>query len=250
MDLGTIIGMVMSIGLIMSAFVMEGGNPMSLLQPTALMIIIGGSIGALMVSFPIADIIRALGMIKYVFTDKNLDQIAIIKQLIELAEKARREGVLSLEPFAASNPNPLIRKGLSLVVDGIEEERIRDILSREIAIYEDQYHKAALVFEAAGGYSPTMGVIGTVLGLISVLSNLSDISTLGPKIALAFIATFFGIVMANLLWLPYASKLKNKGKKEKFVNDIIMEGLLSIQQGENPRVIQEKLNLNLLEKLK
>jgi chemotaxis protein MotA len=117
-------------------------------------------------------------------------------------------------------------------------------------LLENEFHKGAAVFEAAGGYSPTMGIIGTVLGLISVLSNLTDISTLGPKIALAFICTFFGILLANLAWLPAASKLKMIGHEEKMINDTIMEGLLSIQQGENPRVIQEKLNLALLEKLK
>jgi chemotaxis protein MotA len=213
------------------------------------MIIFGGTIGAVLVAFPLADVMKALSMSRHLFFEQHQDVIAVIKQLVEYAEKARREGVLTLEPFAVENPNPLIRKGLRLVVDGLDEEKIRDILSREIFLYEHEYHTAASVWEAAGGYSPTMGIIGTVLGLISVLSNLSDPGGLGPKIALAFICTFMGILSANLIWLPFGNKLKTKGRREKMANDIIMEGLLSIQQGENPRIIEERLNLSLLQKL-
>jgi chemotaxis protein MotA len=250
MDFTTIIGLAGGLGMIIMAFVIEGGSPAGLLQVSASMIIFGGTRGAVLVSFPFEEILRALTMARHLFIEKKLDEIAIIKQLVEYAEKARREGVLTLEPFAIENPNPLIRKGLRLVVDGLEEEKIRDILSREIFLYEHEYHTAATVFEQAGGYSPTMGIIGTVLGLIAVLGNLSDTASLGPKIALAFIATFMGILMANIIWLPFGNKLKTKGRKEKMVNDIIMEGLLSIQQGENPRIIEERLNLSLLQKLR
>lgn len=249
MDFSTIAGLVTSFGLILTAFVIEGGDPGGLLQPTAFMIVFGGTVGTVLVSFPIEVIKRALKMAKYIFQQQNHDEVDIINQLATLSEKARKDGLLSLEQDTMSNPNPLIRKGLGLVVDGIEADVIKDILIRETYLTENEYHVAATVFEAAGGFSPTMGIIGTVMGLISVLSNLSNPNELGAKIALAFIATLFGVGFANLAWLPFGLKLKQRGKKEKMINDLIIEGLLSIQAGENPRIIKEKLNLALLEKL-
>lgn len=249
MDITTMIGLFMGFFMLLAAFIMEGGDPVGLLQLSAAMIVFGGTAGAVLVSFPMAEIKRALGMAKHIFIQKEYNEIDIINQLASLSEKARKDGLLSLEQDTQSNPNPLIRKGLSLVVDGIETEVIKDILVRETFLHENEFHAGATVFEAAGGYSPTMGIIGTVLGLISVLSNLSDPDELGKKIALAFIATLFGVGFANLVWLPFANKIKVKGKKEKMINDLIIEGLLSIQAGENPRIIKEKLNLSLLEKL-
>lgn len=249
MDLTTIIGLITGFGMILGAFLMEGGNIQGLLQLTAAMIVFGGTTGAILISFPGDQIKRALVMLKIVFNKQESNEVDIINQLAELSEKARKDGLLSLEQDTQSNPNPLIRKGLSLVVDGIETEVIKDILVRETYLHENEFHEAATVFEAAGGYSPTMGIIGTVLGLVSVLSNLSNPDELGAKIALAFIATFFGILSANILWLPFANKIKLKGKKVKMINDLVIEGLLSIQAGENPRIIKEKLNLALLEKL-
>lgn len=249
MDLGTIFGVIIAFSMILIAFFMEGGTAAALLQITAFMIVMGGTVGAVLMSFPMDEVKRALKMSKYVFIQKEYNEIDIINQLADLSEKARKDGLLSLEQDTQSNPNPLIRKGLSLVVDGIETEVIKDILVRETYLHENEFHKGASIFEAAGGYSPTMGIIGTVMGLVSVLSNLENPNELGHKIALAFIATLFGIGFANLLWLPFGTKIKLKGKKEKMINDLIIEGLLSIQAGENPRIIKEKLNLSLLEKL-
>jgi len=250
MDLFSIIGLFGGVGLILVAFVMEGGNPMGLLAPTALMIIFGGTIGTVMISFPGPELKRGLFMLTEVFFTKHVDQIEIINQMVEMAEKARREGILSLESFVhQEGMHPLFSKGLGLAVDGIEVETMREILEREAFLYEHQFHLGAEVFECAGGFSPTMGVIGTVLGLISVLSNLDDPSTLGPKIAVAFIATFMGVGAANVMWLPFANKLKNRGKELKMTHDLIVQGILSIQAGENPRVIKDKLNLALLEKM-
>jgi chemotaxis protein MotA len=242
MDITTIGGLAIGFILILGAFMIEGGNLAGLLQPTAAMIIFGGTIGAVMISFPMDQILKGLKMGKYIFINKELNEDVIIDQLVDFAVRARRDGILNLESLAASNPNPMIRKGLGLVVDGIETEKIRNILSRDIFLVEHEYHSSAEVFEAAGGYSPTMGIVGTVLGLISVLSNLSNPNELGPKIALAFICTFMGILFANLVWLPFANKLKIKAKKEKMLNDMIMEGLIAIQQGENPRIIKEILS--------
>lgn len=233
--------------LILSAFIMEGGEIVALLQVTAAMIILGGTVGAVFIAFPASDISRAMGMAKYIFMDAaKMDKDGLIRDLLDYATKARKEGILCLEQYANENPNPLLRKGLRLVVDGVEPERVKSILENEIFMLENEYHVAANVFEQAGGYSPTMGIIGTVLGLISVLSNLDDPSELGHKIALAFVATFMGILFANILWLPFANKLKIKGKNEAALNEIVMKGLISIQEGENPRFIEERLNSVLL----
>src|SRR3989339_18258 len=247
MDITSFLGLGCGWFLIMSAFLMEGGSIAALLQITAGMIIIGGTIGATMMAFPLSDILRAAVMTKRIFIMKEWDKYIIIQQLIDYAAKARREGGLCLEVEVANNPHPLIRKGLKMVVDGMEQETVKSTLENEIHMMENEYHVAAGVWEIAGGFAPTMGVVGTVLGLISVLSNLSDPSTLGPKIALAFVATFMGIFFANLLFLPFANKLKVKGKNEKMINDIILEGLVCIQEGQNPRMMEDKLYSVLLE---
>lgn len=247
MDLATLAGMAIAWVMIIWAFLMEGGSISSLLQITAAMIIFGGTIGATLMAFPMSDIRRALTMFKRIFISKEEDKYQIIQQLIDYAAKARREGVLCLEVEVSNNPNSLIRKGLKMVVDGMEQETVKGTLENEIHLMENEYHVAAGVFEAAGGFAPTMGIIGTVLGLISVLANLDDPSTLGPKIALAFVATFMGILSANILWLPFANKLKIKGKNEKMINEIILEGLICIQEGQNPRMMEDKLYSVLLE---
>ncbi len=250
MDIFSFIGLFGAMSMILGAFVMEGGNIAGLLAPTAMMIIFGGTVGCVMTSFPGEEFKHGAMMIKEVFFTKHVNQIEIINKMVELAEKARREGILSLESYVHQDDlHPIFAKGLGLAVDGIEVETMREILEREAFLYETQYIVGAEVFEAAGGFSPTMGVIGTVLGLISVLSNLSDPSSLGPKIAMAFIATFFGVSFANVVWLPFSNKLRNRSKELKNTHDIIIQGILSIQAGENPRVIKDKLNLTLLEKL-
>ncbi len=250
MDKTTFGGLAMGWILILTAFLMEGGQIAALLQITAAMIIIGGTIGATLIAFPGSDVSRALKMAKYIFRDATkVDKDALIRDLLEYATKARKEGILCLEQYANENPNPLLRKGLRLVVDGVEPERVKSILENEIFMMENEYHVAAAVFEQAGGYSPTMGIIGTVLGLISVLSSLEDPSELGHKIALAFVATFMGILFANIAWLPFANKLKTKGKNEAMLNEIVLKGLISIQEGENPRFIEERLNSVLLKQV-
>ena len=251
MDIGAIIGLLIGFGGILAGFVYEGGSIMQLISsPSAMIIVFGGTIGATVVSFPINDLAKVPGAIKTVFTTKKLDAVGIINQLAELSEKARKDGLLSLEQDAQSNENELIKKGLALVVDGIETEVIKDILMRETQLRESIHESAAKIFEKAGGFAPTMGVLGTVMGMVQVLSSMeAQPGDLGGKIATAFLATMFGVGSANLLWIPFADRIKQKAEADKMVNDLIIEGLLSIQAGENPRIIKEKLNLSLLEKL-
>lgn len=251
MDIGSIIGLVVGLAGVLVGFVMEGGDPGSLIRsPSAMIIVFGGTIGATVLSFPISDIKKVPGALKTIFTTKKQDAVGIINQLAELSEKARKDGLLSLEQDAQSNENELIKKGLALVVDGIETEVIKDILVRETQLHESIHESAAKIFEKAGGYGPTMGVLGTVMGMVNVLSSMdANPGGLGEKIATAFLATMFGVGSANLLWLPFADRIKQKAEGDKMINDLIIEGLLSIQAGENPRIIKEKLNLTLLERM-
>lgn len=251
MDIGAIIGLVLGIGGILAGFMMEGGSPADLLSSKpALMIVFGGTFGAVILSFPMSELTKIPAALKTVFTTKKQDPVGIINQLAELSEKARKDGLLSLEQDAQSNENELIKKGLALVVDGIETEVIKDILVRETELRESIFESTAKIFEAAGGYSPTMGVLGTVMGMINVLGSMdAEPGGLGEKIAGAFLATMFGVGMANLVYIPMAGRIKAKAQSERMVSDLIIEGLLSIQAGENPRIIKEKLNLALLEKM-
>lgn len=251
MDLGTIIGIAMGIGGVLMGFVLEGGNPITLItQPSPLIIVFGGTFGAVILSFPISDLKKIPGALKGIFRTKKSDPIGIINQLAELSEKARKDGLLSLEQDAQNNENELIKKGLALVVDGIETEVIKDILVRETQLHESIHESVAKIFEAAGGFGPTMGVLGTVMGMVNVLGSMeAEPGGLGEKIATAFLATMFGVGAANLIFIPFASRIKANAESDKMINDLIIEGLLSIQAGENPRIIKEKLNLALLEKL-
>jgi hypothetical protein len=166
------------------------------------------------------------GALKTIFTTKKQEPVGIINQLAELSEKARKDGLLSLEQDAQNNENELIKKGLALVVDGIETEVIKDILMRETELHESMYESTAKIFEACGGYGPTMGVLGTVMGMVNVLSTMdAEPGGLGEKIASAFLATMFGVGSANLLWIPFAGRIKAKGQSEKMISDLIIEGL-------------------------
>ncbi|NJD03697.1 MAG: flagellar motor protein [Ruminiclostridium sp.] len=251
MDIGTIIGIIMGMGAILLGYILEGGNPANLIaEVSPFIIVLGGTAGATILSFPMPELMKLPVAMKNLFFNQKNDPVGIINQLAELSEKARKDGLLSLEQDAQNNENELVKKGLALVVDGIETEVIKDILIRETQLHESIHESVAKIFEAAGGFSPTMGVLGTVMGMVHVLGSMdADPSGLGEKIAVAFLATLFGVGFANLVFLPFAGRIKVKAEGEKMTNDLIIEGLLSIQAGENPRIIKEKLNLTLLEKL-
>lgn len=249
MDIGAIIGSFFGLAMILTGYIIEDGQLGALIAPSPLFIVIGGTIGCTLLAFPLSELKKLPATFKTIYTQKKLNEVDIIVELANLSEKARKDGLLSLEQDAQSNENEMIRKGLALVVDGIETEVIKDILERESELRESIYESGAKILEAAGGFSPTMGVLGTVMGMIVILKDMSDPGELGAKISVAFIATMLGVGLANLIYLPMASRIKNKAEREKMVSDIIIEGLLSIQAGENPRIIKEKLNLTLLEKL-
>ncbi|MFA6108127.1 MAG: flagellar motor protein [Candidatus Latescibacterota bacterium] len=243
LDIATITGLAAAFTMIGAAFLMEGGSFHSLMGPSAWMIIIGGTLGATMVAFPLSDVVHAIAMGRMLLISREIDTVGLAKDLVEFSSIARREGILALETYASSHPHPMIQKGLQLLVDGTEPERIEQILHQYVRAEEERIHRAARVFEACGGYSPTMGIIGTVLGLISVLGNLEGAEGLGEKIALAFVATLLGIGFANLMWLPFANKLKMKAMEEKNASKLVITGLVCIQNGDSPRMMERMLNI-------
>ena len=241
MDLTTIAGLVLGFGAILLGQVLEGGHVGSIMQDTAAIIVLGGTFGAVMVSFPRKDFVRGLKMFKMGFTEKKEDLSAVTKQIVELASVARRDGVLALEGKLSEIEDPFLKKALTYVVDGVDASVTRSSLEASIEAEHSENMMGAKVWEAAGGYSPTIGIIGAVLGLIHVMENLSDPSKLGGGIAVAFVATVYGVATANLIYLPLASKLKRKLALAMERKVVITEGVLAIQEGLNPRVLEEKL---------
>jgi chemotaxis protein MotA len=241
MDIATIGGILFAIACILGGQALEGGHAGSLVQATAAIIVVGGTIGAVAVSFPLPDFIRGIKMGSQAFKQKKSDVGELIKQVVDLAGVARREGVLALEQRMAELKEPFLKRAVGFLVDGVDAAVARDALETEIAQEFEEGVVGAKVFEAAGGYAPTVGIIGAVLGLIHVMENLSDPSKLGGGIATAFVATVYGVGIANLIFLPLANKLKRKLVVERERKTLIAEGVLSIQAGLNPRVLEEKL---------
>lgn len=221
-----------------------------LVVPSAFVIVFGGTIGATVMSFTLADLKKMPAIFKAVFTDKKVDYANVLESLVAIADSARREGLLSLEAKINDIENPFFARGLNLVIDGTDPELTRNMLEMEIQAYEDEQKVGAEIFMTAGGFGPTMGIIGTVMGMVSVLSNLSNPEELSASIAVAFLATLYGISSANLLWIPFGNKIKVKTKRELLLMEMILEGILSVQAGENPRVIREKLMTFLSEDIK
>lgn len=241
MDIATLLGLLIGIGGLVGGFLLEGGHAGMLWVHTAFIIVFGGTIGATMISFTSEELKKMGYFFKIVFTQKKIDYLSVLETLVETADKARREGLLSLESQLAEIDNPFLSRGLQLVIDGTDPELTRNMLEMEIEAHETGEKVGHDIFMTAGGFGPTMGIIGTVMGLVHVLSNLSDPDKLAGAIAVAFIATLYGVASANVLWIPFGSKCKVKAAKEALLMELILEGILSIQAGENPRVIREKL---------
>ena len=242
MDLTTIIGLVLGVFSLVGGFIFEGGHPGALLAPTAALIVFGGTFGAVAVGVSMEDLKNMPKWFSIAFQEKHkIDITELIQRLAGIADRARREGLLSLEQELPEIEDNFLRQGLQLIIDGTDPELTRNMLETEMFAVEERHKIGIGFFEAAGGYAPTMGIIGTVMGLVHVLGNLSDPSSLGPSIATAFIATLYGVASANVAWLPIATKLKKKSHHEKMVKEMVMEGVLSIQAGENPTIIREKL---------
>ena len=245
MDLSTIIGLILGFGLIIVGYGLEGGTVSSLGGISAALIVFGGTAGAILTSFPLSDLRKVPKWIKIAFTSHAFGTAEAYETLVRFAEKARREGLLSLEQELETVSDRFTCQGMQLVIDGTDPEVTREILESNISVLE-KWHKVGIsVFEAAGGYSPTMGIVGTVMGLVMVLGNLSDPEALSHSIAAAFLATLYGVASANLIFLPLSTKLKMKDKTEVSAMEMVLDGILSIQAGENPSILKEKLKTHI-----
>ena len=250
MDLATIIGLVLAWGAFFGSIIMEGGELKSMINPSAAVLVFGGTLGASMISFPLSAILGLPGVVKNAFMGKHEDVGKIIKMLVGFAEKARREGLLSLEDEAHAVEDPFLQKGIQLAIDGTDPELVREIMETDIAFLGSRHYEGANLFATMGGFAPTLGVIGTVAGLVHMLANLSDPGSMGPSIAAAFIATLYGVSSANLVFLPLSNKLKAASHEEVLVREVITEGILAIQAGDNPRIVEEKLKAFLSPKIR
>ena len=241
MDKISLAGLVLGIVAILGGQALEGGHVASLLQPTALLIVVGGTLGAVMLQSSYAIFRRGFRMAKWVWFPPLIDHGKLIQQVINWSQVSRREGLLALEGFIGPLKDDFAKKGLQLLVDGVEPERIREVLEVQIDTYEDEMRQGAKVWEAAGGYSPTIGILGAVMGLIHVMENLSDPSKLGAGIAVAFVATIYGVGLANLVYLPMANKLKTQVTRHVTYRLMLVDGIIGIANGDNPRIIENRL---------
>lgn len=241
MDINTILGIIIALAAILGGNILEGGHTESLMQLTAFLIVMGGTLGAILVQFPTSVFILAMKMGLWVFKPPKQPAQQAIEKIVEWSNIARKEGLLGLESIVETEPDEFARKGLQLLVDGSEPESIRAILEVDLSAQEYLTTQGAKVYEAMGGYTPTVGIIGAVMGLIHVMNNLADPSKLGTGIAVAFVATIYGVGLANIFFLPIANKLKAIIHDQTQFKEMVIEGIISIAEGENPRNIETKL---------
>jgi len=240
-DILSIIGVVLALIAVLAGAVLKGAGLHALVSSAAFMIVVVGTFAAIFVQTPLRVLKHAFGILPWMFKPPVLNPSELIGKMVQWSNVSRRQGLLGLEPLMEREPDDFVRKGLQLVVDGSEPETIRDVLEVELHTREQTDTRAAKVFEGMGIYAPTLGIIGAVLGLMAVMQNLADPSKLGRGIAAAFVATVYGIGLANLFFLPIANKLKAAVHAQSHMREMIIEGLISIAQGENPRSIESKL---------
>lgn len=241
MDKISILGLLVSLVAILGGQVLEGGHIDSLVQPTAFLIVIGGTLGAVMLQSPFSVFKRGIGMARWIFFPPKGGNQQVVEQVTRWSGLARKEGLLALENEIATLRDPFVRKGLQLLVDGAEPMRLREVMEVELGSYEHHMKASAKIWEAAGGYAPTIGILGAVMGLIHVMENLSDPSKLGAGIAVAFVATIYGVGTANLVFLPMAKKLLSAIGDTVAVREMYIDGLVGIANGDNPRIIESRL---------
>ena len=240
MDLATIIGLVTGVGFILFG-IMTGGGIALYIDVKSMMIVGGGTIGATLINYPLAEVIGTIKIVQKAFLHKEESPMEIIDTLVSFAETARREGILSLEQQAATLDDKFLKTGITLAVDGTEPDHIRDIMTTEINYIAERHKTGANIFDAMGMYAPAFGMVGTLIGLIAMLAKMSDPSSIGPSMAVALITTLYGAFAANLIFIPIAGKLRLRSAGEILVKELSVEGIMSIQSGDNPRIVEDKL---------
>jgi chemotaxis protein MotA len=247
MDIGTIAGLVIAAAAIVLGLILEGGKVGQILQPTAALIVFGGTFGAILVQFPVAVVLAALRSLASIFFVPKSDPRGVIQEIVTIAFKARREGIVSLDSELDKIENPFMKKALMLAVDGTEPGELRKMMELEMGNQGENEDNIPKVFESAGGFSPTIGIIGAILGLIQVMQHLDNIDEVGKGIAVAFVATVYGVGAANLFLLPAAGKLRIRIREEQVIREMMLEGVISLLEGMNPRMIETKLDSFLAE---
>lgn len=244
MDIASVAGLALS-WMLVFAGIITGGDPMAFVDAPSLLITVGGAVGATMLSNPIERIKGAGQIMKNAFVTEQIDLIGLIQTLVSFAEKARREGLLSLEEDAGQIDDVFMKKAIQLVVDGTDPELVKNILDAEVGIMEERHAANKSIFDTLAAMGPAFGMIGTLIGLIQMLGNLSDPNALGPGMAVALITTMYGSMLANMVALPFGAKLAVNSKREILARELMIDGILSIQAGENPRIVEEKLKIYL-----
>lgn len=245
MDILSLIGIILSFGAIIGGQVLEGGHLETIVNSVALLIVLGGTVGAVMLQTPLNTFIRSLKLLTWVLFPPKNSAALTLEKILEWNQVARKEGLIVLESLSMEEEDLFIQKGLQLISDGAEPEVIREVLETDLDLQEENDIQAAKVYEAMGGYSPTIGIIGAVMGLIHVMGNLADPSSLGSGIAVAFVATIYGVGLANLLFLPIGNKLKTLVGRRSNIQMMLIEGLVAVANGDNPRNIESHLQAYL-----
>ena len=249
MDIATLVGMLTGFGLVGYA-IASGAGLASFLDSQSALIVIGGTIGASLINYPLEQMINAAKVAKNAFLHKAAKPEDIIKQMVDFSTRARREGILALEEAAGETENPFLKKGIQLAVDGENADSLGNILDTEISYMRDRHKLGAEIFSTMGAFAPALGLVGTLIGLVAMLKNMDDPSTIGPSMAVALLTTFYGAILANVMFNPIAGKLWTRSTEETLTMELNREGIIAIATGDNPRMVEQRLNAFLAPKLR
>ena len=241
MDIATFIGVVVSFILLVISILM-GSSLKAFIDIPSVLIVVGGTICSTMINYPLKEVINSVKVMKNAFFAKSLTYGEIIASFVNYANKARKEGILALESTLPEIEDEFLRKGLQLTIDGLEPQAITEILETEITFIQDRHRQGADIFQTMGTFAPAFGMIGTLIGLVQMLQNMSDPGSIGPAMAVALITTFYGAVLSNVLFLPIAGKLRARSKEETLMKEMILQGIIALSRGDNPRIIEQKLH--------
>ena len=240
MDIATILGVISAFGLVLIAIFMGGGIQLFINVP-ALMIVVGGTLGATMINYPLRDVFGVFNVVKKTLFTKNISINELIKRFVGFAKKSRKEGILALESEIKDVTDEFLKRGIQLSIDGLEPQEISDVLETEVDFIRSRHQMGAEIFTTMGTFSPALGMIGTLIGLVQMLQTLDDPGSIGPAMAVALLTTFYGSIMANIMCLPIAGKLRTRSKEEVLAKEMSIQGIISISNGDNPRILEQKL---------
>jgi len=240
MDIATVLGVISAFGLVIIAIFMGGGIQLFINIPS-LMIVVGGTLGATMINYPLKDVFGVLNVVKKALFTRNIPVDELIKRFIKFANKSRKEGILALEGEIKNLTDEFLKKGIQLSIDGLEPQEISNVLETEVDFIRTRHQMGAEIFTTMGAFAPALGMIGTLIGLVQMLQTMEDPSSIGPAMAVALLTTFYGSIMANIVCLPIAGKLRTRSKEEVLAKEMSIQGIISISNGDNPRILEQKL---------